>query len=223
MWLFSFTANAEVNTTSVPIEPTQITIVDQNNNPLTNAVIEYALSQPVDKDSNINQKADSSNDTTYIMDQINKQFEPHVLIVPQNSLVSFPNSDDIRHHVYSFSPTKTFELKLYSGRPKQPLLFDQHGIVTIGCNIHDAMVGYIYVSNTTAAKTDLEGKALIFADTDKNIEINIWHPDQSKGLNHHKKVTLTSAMIANKEAVFVLDITKPKPRNSFEELNFNDL
>lgn len=231
MWLFSLTASAAVNSasapasapTSVPIEPTQISVVDQNNNPLANAVIEYTSPPSVEQDSNSNQGADSNKDTTYIMDQIDKQFVPYVLIVPQNNLVSFPNSDDIRHHVYSFSPTKKFELKLYSGRPKQPLLFDQHGIVTIGCNIHDAMVGYIYVSNTTAVKTNLQGKAPVLADIGKNVEIKIWHPNQSKGLNHHKEITLTSAMIANKEAVFIVDITKPEPRNSFEELNFDDL
>lgn len=157
------------------------------------------------------------------MDQVNKQFEPHVLIVPQNSLVNFPNSDDIRHHVYSFSPAITFELKLYSGRPKQPILFQQPGIVTIGCNIHDAMVGYIYVTNATAAvKSDAQGKAVLFTETSKNIELKIWHPNNAKGLNHHRRITLTPAMVANNETVFSLSITEPKARDSFEELNIHD-
>ena len=82
----------------------RIKIVDQNNSPLPNAVIEFAVSQPTTPHSEASR--------IYVMDQVNKAFVPYVLVVPVNSLVSFPNSDDIRHHVYSFSPAKTFELKL---------------------------------------------------------------------------------------------------------------
>ena len=82
------------------------------------------------------------------MDQRNRQFEPHVLAVRQNTKVRFPNSDDIRHHVYSFSPAKTFELRLYHGTQADPVLFDKPGRVVLGCNIHDAMLGYIYVLKT---------------------------------------------------------------------------
>lgn len=82
---------------------TRLKIVDQNNVPLANAVVEYAAAIPAQQ---------AVNEQIYIMDQVNKQFVPHVLVIPENSFVSFPNSDDIRHHVYSFSSAKTFELKL---------------------------------------------------------------------------------------------------------------
>jgi plastocyanin len=80
-----------------------------------------------------------------IMDQRNKQFTPGVLAVRTNTLVYFPNSDDVRHQVYSFSPAKRFELRLYHGRTAEPVLFDRPGQVILGCNIHDSMVAYIYV------------------------------------------------------------------------------
>ena len=80
-----------------------------------------------------------------VMDQQHKMFVPGVLAVRVNTLVQFPNSDNIRHQVYSFSPAKRFELRLYHGMTAQPVLFDQAGQVVLGCNIHDSMVGYIYV------------------------------------------------------------------------------
>ena len=111
-----------------------------------------------------------------IMDQVNKRFVPHVLAVPRGQAVEFPNSDDIRHHVYSFSEPKTFEIKLYKGKPGAPVVFDQPGIVVLGCNIHDAMVGYIVVSDTGWwAKTDSEGLASLA--TDSTIDsVRVWHP-----------------------------------------------
>ncbi len=69
-----------------------------------------------------------------------KRFDPEVLVVPVGTAVTFPNRDTVRHHVYSFSPAKSFELKLYAGVPANPVVFDKAVIVVLGCNIHDAMM-----------------------------------------------------------------------------------
>lgn len=82
------------------------------------------------------------------MDQQDHEFVPHTLVVQVGTEVTFPNSDDVSHHVYSFSPTKTFELGLYKGNLYPPVEFDQAGIVVLGCNIHDSMIGYIRVVDT---------------------------------------------------------------------------
>jgi plastocyanin len=82
------------------------------------------------------------------MGQRDKAFSPKVLIVQVGTAVSFPNFDTVRHHVYSFSPTHPFEIKLYAGTPAAPITFDKPGIVTLGCNIHDRMLGYIHVLDT---------------------------------------------------------------------------
>ena len=93
-----------------------------------------------------------------IMNQIDKQFAPHVLVVQSGTDISFPNADNLFHHVYSFSPTKQFELKLYKEFTAEPLRFEQAGIVDIGCNIHDWMLGYIVVTDSPFfAKTNEEG------------------------------------------------------------------
>jgi len=82
------------------------------------------------------------------MAQEKRQFVPGVLVVPVGTEVLFPNRDSVRHHVYSFSPAKKFELKLYSGTPSNPVLFDKSGVVALGCNIHDQMVGWVLVVDT---------------------------------------------------------------------------
>ena len=84
-------------------------------------------------------------ETKFIMGQKDRQFTPHILVVEQNGLVDFPNADSIMHHVYSFSKSKSFELKLYREQPQDPIKFEQTGVVELGCNIHDWMLGYIVV------------------------------------------------------------------------------
>ena len=85
--------------------------------------------------------------STAIMDQIEQRFLPFVLPVRVGTPVRFPNSDSVAHQVYSFSQPKRFELGLYRGKPHAPVVFDKPGIVVLGCNIHDKMVGYIYVTD----------------------------------------------------------------------------
>ncbi len=113
-----------------------------------------------------------------IMDQRNKRFVPHVLAVDPGTVVSFPNSDDTRHHVYSFSPARTFELKLYRANEAPPVPFPETGLVKLGCNIHDSMKGYILVTEVSArAVADQRGKArLPLAPGVWPERLEIWHP-----------------------------------------------
>ncbi|PHR18924.1 MAG: hypothetical protein COA41_09065 [Sphingopyxis sp.] len=114
-----------------------------------------------------------------IMDQVNVAFEPHVLVINQGDSVSFPNSDNMRHHVYSFSKPKPFEIKLYADRPEAPVDFNTPGIVVLGCNIHDTMIGYIYVSSTPQVTiTDKNGVAQIQLDEPPSV-LNVWHERHS--------------------------------------------
>lgn len=112
-----------------------------------------------------------------IVDQQDKEFVPHVLPVLVGTEVSFPNRDNIRHHVYSFSPPKRFELPLYRGTPAQPVLFDKPGIIKLGCNIHDWMVGYIYVTETPYfGKTAGEGLVELDGLPPGRYRVRVWHP-----------------------------------------------
>ena len=112
-----------------------------------------------------------------VEDQVNHEFEPYVNPILVGSSVSFPNKDNVRHHVYSFSPAKRFELPLYAGTPAKPVLFDRPGVVVLGCNIHDWMIAYIYVSESPYyAKTGADGRARIADLPPRGYIARAWHP-----------------------------------------------
>ena len=116
------------------------------------------------------------------VDQVDKQFVPYVKPVFVGTRVQFPNSDNIRHQVYSFSPAKRFELPLYGGTDAPPVVFDKPGVVVLGCNIHDWMVGYIYVSDTPFfAKTEGTGIATIDDMPPGEYSLRVWHPSLEHG------------------------------------------
>ncbi len=110
------------------------------------------------------------------MDQVDKQFAPYLLVVEQGSAVAFPNSDSIKHHVFSFSAAKRFQLKLYKDREPAPLVFDKPGIVALGCNIHDWMVGYIYVARSGLYLQSDEKGLTHFDVTPRPYQVRVWHP-----------------------------------------------
>lgn len=141
-----------------------------------------------------------------VMDQVNRQFKPHVLTVAAGQSVSFPNSDDIRHHVYSFSKPKPFELKLYSGEPEQPIVFDRPGVVVLGCNIHDSMVGYIYVCEHQACEqTDKQGVAQLNTSQLPS-QLNVWHPRLDKDKHRRRQIDVPGTLKPGEPFVIELDL-----------------
>jgi plastocyanin len=116
-----------------------VTVLDESGKPLRDAVVFLESAQA---------KRLAKPLPTAQMAQRDKTFIPSLLVVPTGTSVSFPNIDTVRHHVYSFSPAKRFELKLYVGTPTNPVLFDKAGVVVMGCNIHDQMLACILVVDT---------------------------------------------------------------------------
>jgi plastocyanin len=112
-----------------------------------------------------------------IMDQVNLAFVPDVLVIPLHSTVQFPNSDAVSHQVYSFSSARRFQLPLYRGKPYPPVQFDQPGVITLGCNIHDNMLAYIVV---TAApffgRSDEHGTWTVADLPSGRYHLRVWHP-----------------------------------------------
>ena len=114
------------------------------------------------------------------MGQRDRQFAPQFLIIQTGTAVNFPNFDTVRHHVYSFSPIKVFETKLYSGTPSEPIVFDKPGVATLGCNIHDRMSAHIIVLDTPLfAKTDASGIARFDLPAGEH-QLKIWHGSMKK-------------------------------------------
>lgn len=111
--------------------------------------------------------------------QQGRQFVPQVTVVQVGTPVTFPNNDTVRHHVYSFSPIKTFELKLYAGVPSTPIVFDKAGTAVLGCNIHDRMTAWVIVVDTPYfAKTDAAGHASIELPAGEH-RLHAWNPRQA--------------------------------------------
>jgi plastocyanin len=110
------------------------------------------------------------------MSQHDLRFDPHVLVATVGSSVAFPNEDEVRHHVYSFSDAKTFELRLYGGETEHVVLFDRPGVVPLGCNIHDNMIAFIYVADTPyAARTDADGRVRLDGAPPGDYRLTVWH------------------------------------------------
>jgi plastocyanin len=144
-----------------------ITVLTSDGRSLQGAVVTaHALDGPARKPPPI--KA--------VMDQVNRAFAPDLLVIPVGSTVTFPNSDSVSHQIYSFSAAKRFQLPLYRGNPNPPVHFDQAGVVTLGCNIHDEMVGYLVVTDAPYyGRTDTRG-AWSNEVAHGRYRITIWHP-----------------------------------------------
>jgi plastocyanin len=112
----------------------------------------------------------------YSVDQVNRQFVPRINVVQTGTAVRFPNSDNIRHSVYSFSPARVFTLKLYAGKSTDPVVFDKAGLVVLGCNIHDQMVSWLLVVDTPYfARTDHGGAATLSRLPPGDYTLRTWH------------------------------------------------
>lgn len=167
--------------TSLSIQAVKITLVDRDNQPITDLIIGFNGNSPLPTDTL---------DNIAVMDQVDAQFQPEVLPVFTGQWVDFPNSDNVRHHVYSFSSPKPFEIKMFTGSEADAIQFDKPGIVVLGCNIHDSMIGYIYVSDQEIIKiSDSKGNIELLSSDLLNIErdtentsivsATLWHPQLS--------------------------------------------
>jgi plastocyanin len=143
------------------------------------------------------------------IEQRDREFVPYVTVVQTGAAVRFPNQDPVRHHVYSFSQPKKFEIKLYAGDAAEPIVFDKPGVVTMGCNVHDWMVGYLFVVDTPwFGKTDSSGLTRIDALEDGEYEARVWHPRQRHEVAMQR---LKLAGATPEQLHFTIDVAPRKP------------
>ncbi len=113
---------------------------------------------------------------TAVIDQVDRTFVPKVSVLRTGTSVSFPNSDRIRHQVYSFSKPKIFSLKLYAGSPHVDVVFDKPGLVVLGCNIHDTMIAFVgVVDSPYFTKIPRSGAAAVNLPAGR-YRLRVWHP-----------------------------------------------
>jgi plastocyanin len=145
-----------------------VAAVDADGKPLADAVV---LLEPVGAKAPVKPLADVQ------ISQAKRQFQPRVTVVTVGTPVTFPNFDTVRHHVYSFSAAKTFELKLYAGVPNAPIVFDKPGIAVLGCNIHDNMAAWVVIADTPwFARSGATGQARIDNVPAGSYRLRVWHP-----------------------------------------------
>jgi len=146
-----------------------MSVSDAAGNPVTDAVVWFAAEAGTDRIA-------AATDVV-VIDQIDKQFVPGLTVIRTGTEVEFPNSDSVSHHVYSFAQPNSFELPLYRGGETPRIRFDHAGVVTLGCNIHDAMIGYIVVlDDADFAITDKQGIARFARLPPADVAIQIWSP-----------------------------------------------
>ncbi|HYA39379.1 MAG TPA: methylamine utilization protein [Candidatus Methylomirabilis sp.] len=149
---------------------------------------------------------------TVTIAQRDRELIPYMTVVQTGTAIEFPNQDPFKHHLYSFSPAKTFEIKLYAGKPEKPIVFDKPGEVALGCNIHDWMEAYVLVVDTPYfAKTDAKGRAHIAHVPPGSYRLRWWHPREKRELAA-RTVKVGAAPLRLTQALDVSPrVVKPKP------------
>ena len=196
--LVSFAANAVAGDLHVQV-------LDKHKDALADAVI---LVSPESRAAN----ADTAIPTSAQIGQDDLTFIPKVTLVRPGAGVTFTNNDTTGHHVYSFSPIKQFQLVLKKGEKSSPVIFDKPGIAAVGCNIHDQMLAYVYVSDAPLGIVTKDGGAADFTGlASGKYKIEVWHPEMRAG-DRPVAQAVTIADGENK-ASFVLPVSKPAPHN----------
>jgi hypothetical protein len=113
----------------------------------------------------------------------------------------------VRHQVYSFSPAKSFKLALYAGRVYPPLLFEKAGLVTLGCNIHDSMIGFVYITDSPwFGKTNAQGRLAVTALPPGDYRAILWHP---RFPEHEAQLERPVTVNAQGDAVLTVRLAQP--------------
>jgi plastocyanin len=154
-----------------PAAALKVDVVDRDGKPVNDVVVVASLQAASGSLAPVQPSSHA------IMDQVNRQFVPRILVIRTGTPVDFPNSDTVAHQVYSFSPAKRFQLSLYKGHVYPPLVFDQPGLIVLGCNIHDNMLGYIYVTPSPYfGKTSADGSVQLEGLPGGDYAVSAWSP-----------------------------------------------
>lgn len=174
-----FVAGAALLLVCKPAAATSFTaqLSDQDGKPIANAVITL-----VADGKNTTPMSASRMESEKTIDQRDETFIPLVTVVPRGGRIIFANNDKTKHQVYSFSPIRQFEMTLAQGEKSPPLAFDKPGVATLGCNIHDHMIAYVFVSDTPwTAMTGADGRAQIADVPAGSYDAQVWHPQLLPG------------------------------------------
>jgi plastocyanin len=134
-----------------------------------------------------------------VIDQRKMAFIPHLVAVQQGTTVEFLNSDPVGHNVYwpSISGNKklSHNLGTWPKGEKKPFQFNDLGTVSLLCNVHPEMSGYIVVVPTPYfAVTDKDGKFEIKGIPAGKYTLKTWSED-GKPTTQTVDVSAATAMV----------------------------
>ena len=112
-----------------------------------------------------------------IIDQLNLTYVPRVVAMQKGTTADFPNSDAVRHNVFS-PPTAAlqFNLGTYPTGVVKEVLFDVAGETPLLCNVHAEMAGYaVAFENPYFAVTDKDGNYTIEGVPPGKYVVKTWH------------------------------------------------
>ena len=152
----------------------------------------------------------------HFIDQVGLTFVPYVDVLHPGDSVVFRNSDGTRHHVYSFSPVKAFDFVVDAGKRSEPLVLDKPGVVAVGCNIHDGMITYLYVTDApVSGRTDAEGRVVFDGLPAGKFDVRVWQPRLPAGRPDLRQVAIALGADERQTLVFPLTL-RPDPRRQFD-------
>ena len=179
-----------------------VIVVDQGGRPVEDAVVTLAGDTPTPRTAA----------TTYTIDQKQLTFLPFVQVLRPGDSVVFRNSDRTRHHVYSFSTTRAFEFVLAPGQSSTPLALPTAGVAAVGCNIHDGMINYLYVTAAQAVRTDARGIADFSGLHAGRIEVSVWQPRLPPGHPEGVRQATLDLSAGDARTLHVVLRLRPDPR-----------
>ncbi|UHQ19107.1 carboxypeptidase regulatory-like domain-containing protein [Lysobacter sp. KIS68-7] len=186
-----------------------VQVTDQNGQPVADAVVTVVPPAPWSGAANLRS-------TSRTIDQKQLTFMPYVEVFRPGDSVVFRNSDSTRHHVYSFSPAKAFEFVVAPGESAAPLVLDKTGVVAVGCNIHDGMISYLYITDAPYyARTDARGRVSFDALPPGRYDVRVWQPRLPPGRPDLRERALVIAAGESKTLAFPITL-RPDPRQQFD-------
>jgi len=214
LWLFTALA-AAAGIPAAHAEDLVVKVVDGGGHPVSDSVLTLIPQNGAGR-------VEASKPQTRVIDQKDETFIPYVEVVRPGDSVVFRNSDDTRHHVYSFAKVKAFEFVLAPGESSAPLAIDKTGIAVIGCNIHDNMIAYLFVSDAPwLGQTKVDGSVTFPGLPAGAYALHIWHPQLRPGQTDIvQPITMTGAGEPHTHEVALSLLPDPRQRMDHERMRY---
>jgi plastocyanin len=137
--------------------------------------------------------------SSYTLAQKNKEFSPHLLIIPVGSTVQFPNQDPFFHNVFSLFDGRRFDLGLYEAGSTRSVRFTREGVSYVFCNIHPDMSAVILtLGSPYFAIAGENGNAVIRDVPSGQYRLHVWSEGQDlERLNALARVVRVAPNSAN--------------------------